>query len=193
MKIYKRGRDKFNKYKKLLNLLVTLVNIMPLNIRMKKMEKIRYKQGIYWIARRYILLKSLSNKVGDNVSIHEGVFLKNLFNLSLGNNVSIHPMCYIDSIGGISIGNDVSIAEGVSLISFEHKFNDINSCIKDQGLELKKIIISNNVWIGAKATILSGVKIGSGAIIAAGAVVTKDVEENSIVGGIPAKIIKMRY
>ena len=77
-------------------------------------------------------------------------------------------------------------------MSEEHIYIDRNLPIKDQGKTYAPVTIKDNVWIGAKATILSGVTIGTGAIVGAGAVVTKDVPENSIVAGVPARIIKNR-
>ena len=137
------------------------------------------------------MLKTLAD-IGDNVSINPNIYIFNPENLSIGNNVSIHPMCYIQASGGIKIGNDVSIAHGVTLLSESHRFSNLNIPIKDQGLDYKETIIQSNVWIGAKASILAGVTVKSGSIIGAGAVVTKEVEEYSIVGGVPAKVIKSR-
>jgi acetyltransferase-like isoleucine patch superfamily enzyme len=101
-------------------------------------------------------------------------------------------MCYVDATGGIAIGNDVSIAHGTSIMSTTHKYENIDIPIKDQGFNSSKTVIRNNVWIGAKATILSGILIESGSIVAANAVVTKDIAKNTVVGGVPAKIIKER-
>jgi len=86
----------------------------------------------------------------------------------------------------------VSIAHGTSILSEEHKYSDLNQNIKDQGCELKETIIENNVWIGAGCRILAGSHIESGSIVAAGAVVKKRVKANSIVGGVPARMIKSR-
>ena len=80
----------------------------------------------------------------------------------------------------------------VNLMSENHNFSELNSSIKSQGIARSFILIEDNVWIGVNSTILPGVTIGSGSIIAAGAVVTKDVPKNTIVGGIPAKIIRSR-
>ena len=187
-----RGRDKFAKYKEIIKVLAKLYAILPESTRLRKMEKLRRKTGNIALGKRYALLSTLAKKIGDNVAIFSDVYIKNVHLLEVGNNVSFQPMTYIDAVGGIKIGNDVSLAEGVSLFSFNHgyKINDIS--IKNQPLELSQIIIENNVWIGAKATILAGVHIKSGSIIGAGAVVTKDVEENCIVGGVPAKVIRKR-
>lgn len=103
----------------------------------------------------------------------------------LGRNVKL--FCYYDEI---VIGEGVIIAEGAKMISHNHKYSNIKTPIKNQGYVGAKIIINDGVWIGFDAKILPGVEIGKGAIISAGAVVTKDVAEYSVVGGVPAKVIK---
>lgn len=105
----------------------------------------------------------------------------------LGRNVKL--FCYYEAI---VIGEGVIIAEGVKIISHNHTYSNINIPINSQGYEAAKIIINDGVWIGFDAKILPGVEIGKGAIISAGAVVTKDVAAFSVVGGVPAKMIKSR-
>ena len=139
---------------------------------------------------RYILLKNLCKSCGNNVSIHQNVFIYGFENLSFGNNVSIHPMNYIDANGEIIIGNNVSIAHSSTLISTNHSYNDITVPIKYNPITYAPIFIHDDVWIGCGCRILSGVKIYSRSIIAAGAVVNKDVQAKSIYGGVPAKYIK---
>ena len=187
-----RGREKFKKIKWFLNIYIFLLNFIPNKLLKYKLELIRNLRGNLGIVLRYCLIKCLAKKCGDNVVIKENVYLNEVENMSFGNNVSIHPMCYLDAQGGIEIGDDVSIAEKTNIISFEHNFKNTEIPIKDQGLILKKVVIKNNVWIGCSATILAGVEIDSGSIVGAGAVVTKQVSKNVIVGGVPAKIIKAR-
>jgi acetyltransferase-like isoleucine patch superfamily enzyme len=111
----------------------------------------------------------------------------------LGDNVGIGARCIFqcDTI----IGNKVAIAPNVAFLnSDEHNFNVIGKMIWDSGCgEKYQIIIEDDVWIGCGAIILTPVKIGRGSIIAAGSVVTKDVERYSIVAGCPAKLIKWRF
>ena len=187
-----RGRDKFYKYKKAIDLIGFFLKFIPHRIKLFLFNQTRMVQGNVGLVIRYVLLKKLAKSIGDNVSIHPSVYIFHAEELDIGNNVSIHPMCYIEAQGGIKIGNDVSIAHAVTLLSGNHIYSDINTPIKDQGMSFSKTEIENNVWIGAKASILAGVKISSGSIIAAGAVVTKNTEINSIVGGIPASLIKYR-
>lgn len=112
--------------------------------------------------------------------------------IKIGANCTIHPFCVLLGEGGITIGNDVRIAATTIIASVNHIFKDRNIPIWKQGMNAKGIKIGNDVWIGANCTILDGVTIGNGAVIAAGAVVNKDVEENSIVGGVPSRLIKYR-
>lgn len=107
-------------------------------------------------------------------------------NIQVGNKVFINSGCTFQDQGGIYIKNNVLIGHNVTLVTLNHDLNPH----KRGNLYPKKILINDNVWIGSGATILPGVEIGEGTIVAAGAVVTKDVPPNVIVAGIPAKIIK---
>ena len=187
-----RGREKFDKAKGIINLLVRFYLLFPKKARIKLFTHHRNTKGNKGMVIRYALLKTLAANVGENVTIKDDVYLLNPSGLSIGDNVSIHPFCYLECIGGVTIGNDVSIAEGTSIISFEHNYENTSIPIKDQGITRKAIRIANDVWVGAKAILLGGVTVEEGAIIAAGAVVTNDVKKYSIVGGVPAKEIKTR-
>lgn len=90
------------------------------------------------------------------------------------------------------IGDNVMMAPEVVILTLGHYYNDINTPINCQGDFASKVIIENNVWIGIRSIILLNVRIGEGAIVGAGAVVTKDVPPWSVVGGVPAKVIKWR-
>ncbi|MHB9292830.1 putative 2,3,4,5-tetrahydropyridine-2,6-dicarboxylate N-acetyltransferase [Hollandina sp. SP2] len=107
-------------------------------------------------------------------------------NIRIGRNVFINSGCRFQDQGGISIGDGVLIGHNVVLATLNHDL----APEKRATLHPAPIVIGTDVWIGASAIILPGVTIGDGAIIAAGAVVTKDVPANTIVGGVPAKIIK---
>lgn len=186
------GREKFKKYKKIIKILTGLVKILPISWRKKLFEHYRKMKGNKGVLIRYILIKTLAKSCGDNVVIYPDTYIFNIQNLQLGDNVSIHPMCYIEcgEEGSISIGNNVSIAHATTILAVNHQYVDEQVPIKYQPLLSKNNIIEDDVWIGAKTTILAGVKIEKRSIIAAGAVVTKDVMTHTIVAGVPAKAIK---
>ena len=110
----------------------------------------------------------------------------------IGNNVGISANAFIGARGKLIIGDDTIIGPGVSIHSENHIYDDIKTLIRLQGEKREGISIGKNCWIGSKVVILDGVTIGDGCVIAAGAVVTKDIEENSVVGGVPAKVLKKR-
>ncbi len=92
----------------------------------------------------------------------------------------------------IVIGNDCLFADSVHLYDHDHNFSDTDIPIAKQGYTSASILIGNNVWLGAKVTVLKGVKIAEGVIVGANSVVTKDLPPFSICGGVPAKVIKFR-
>ncbi len=104
----------------------------------------------------------------------------------IGRNVFINHACSFLDMGGITIEDDVLIGPKVSLLTEDHPVEPS----KRQQLGVKPISIKRNVWIGAGATILPGVTIGENSVVAAGALVNKDVPANTVVGGVPAKMIK---
>ena len=93
-------------------------------------------------------------------------------------------------IGPVSIGNHVNLAQGITVTALNHNFEDTEKRIDEQGVSTTPVVIDDDVWIGANAVILPGVHIGNHCVVAAGAVVTKDVPPHSLVGGVPAKIMK---
>ena len=94
-------------------------------------------------------------------------------------------------IGPVDIGSHVNLAQGITVSALNHNFSDTNKRIDEQGVSTNQVTIEDDVWIGANAVILPGVTIGEHCVVAAGAVVTKDVPPHSLVAGVPAKVIKM--
>jgi acetyltransferase-like isoleucine patch superfamily enzyme len=90
----------------------------------------------------------------------------------------------------VCIGNHVNLAQGITVTALNHNFADSSRKIDEQGISTKPVVIGDDVWIGANAVILPGVTIGRHVVVAAGAVVTKDVPDYSLVAGVPAKEIK---
>ena len=93
-------------------------------------------------------------------------------------------------IGPVTIGSHVNLAQGITVTALNHNFSDSEKRIDEQGVSTTSVVIEDDVWIGANAVVLPGVRIGNHSVIAAGAVVTKDVPPHSIVAGVPAKVIK---
>jgi acetyltransferase-like isoleucine patch superfamily enzyme len=147
-----------------------------------------------------IQIKALCLKgiyIGDNVSIHSGsiidcigVLNKIGEGLKIGNNVGISSNCFLQIRGTVEIGNDVIMGPNVSIFSENHNYGNDLLPISKQGVTRKGVTIEDGVWLGTRSIILDGVTVGKNSIIAAGSVVNKDVEEGTIVGGIPAKFIK---
>ena len=166
---------------------------MPLWFICLLLRKYRYGESKLSYKIRYICYKILCKSIGENVKISPGVFITYPENIIIGNNVSINEFSIISGFGGIKIGNDVSIAHGCSILSSSHPYNNNQIKIREGELLKKEVIIGNNVWVGAGVTILYGKNIGNGVVIGAGSVVTKDIPDNSVCVGIPAKVKKERF
>jgi acetyltransferase-like isoleucine patch superfamily enzyme len=167
-----------------------LNSLLPPFLNRSLLRFFRRTSGKLGLLIRYILIRNLARECGDNVSIHPNVYLFNVEHISFGDNVSVHPLCYIEGVGELSIGDNVSIAHNSSIMTTNHGWSDTSKPIKYNEQTNSKVIINSDVWVGCGCRILSGVEVGSRSIIAAGAVVVKNIEPNSIVGGIPAKVIK---
>lgn len=93
-------------------------------------------------------------------------------------------------IGPVIIGSHVNLAQGITVTALNHNFEDSEKRIDEQGVSTSAVVIEDDIWIGANAVVLPGVTIGHHSVVAAGAVVTKDVPPHSLVAGVPAKVIK---
>lgn len=184
------GRSIFFKLGGMFDLTAWLISFLPHSFRKWLFWINRNTGGNVGILIRYLLLKYLACQCGRNVSIHQYVIIENIETISFGNNVSIHPFCYLEGKGGIEIANEVSIAHASSIMSTNHTWLLTDVPIKYNPVSLEKVTISDGVWIGCGARILAGVTIGNRAVVAAGAVVNKNVDNCEIVGGVPAKHIK---
>jgi acetyltransferase-like isoleucine patch superfamily enzyme len=178
-------------------------------------------QGSLFIGKRVTIKHKKSISLGSNVTIKdncyinalsiEGVFIGNNFSLGrssiiectgvlselgsslhIGNNVGISSRLFMSVRGQISVGDNTIFGPNVSLISENHNYKNPDVLIRFQGTNRRGISIGNDCWIGANAVILDGVSIGDGAVVASGAIVTKDVLPLTVVAGVPAKIISVR-
>jgi len=137
----------------------------------------------YWRCKGY--------NFGDNLFIARNVYFQGKVKIAAGSHIANN--CLMNgSTAGIYIGEKVMIAPNCVLAAFDHGYSDLNVPMLDQKWESAPIIIENDVWIGANSTITKGVTIGKGAIVGGNSIVTRDVEEYMIVGGVPAKVIGSR-
>lgn len=124
--------------------------------------------------------------------IYPGVFLTHTYGISAGEKLSINTGAIIDGRGGITIGRGVMIGPYAVVTSSGHNLHQMERPMTDVDHELRALEIGDDVWIGAHAVIRGGIKIGPGAVVAAGAVVVSSVEPFTIVGGVPARMIGSR-
>lgn len=117
-------------------------------------------------------------------------FSKYGIGLKMGNNSAVGRFTEFGAAGGIEIGNDVIMGSYVSFHSENHNFTDTSKLIREQGVTSRGIKIGNNVWVGAKVTFLDGCVVGNHCVVAAGAVVSGTFPDYSVIGGIPAKVLK---
>lgn len=148
----------------------------------------------------YVYLNALGKQaleLGDNVKIgaYSRLIISTSFNdigafIKIGDNVGLGEFAYLGGAGGLEIGADCIIGQYLSCHPENHHFEKNNQLIRHQGVHRQGIHIGRNCWIGAKVTVLDGVTIGDNCVIAAGAVVTKNMPANSLIGGVPAKVIR---
>jgi len=134
-----------------------------------------------------------SIKIGRRCLIHPGAMLLPYDGfIVLGDDCSVNPYAILYGHGGLSIGNGVRIATHTVLIPANHIYADPDTPIFRQDVTMEGIVIEDDVWVGCNVTILDGVRIGKGCVIAAGSVVTKSAEPYTVLAGCPARPIKKR-
>lgn len=183
------GKNTFEKIKQIHKNLV--LKRKSIKIEYVKKKRLSYKK---------ILLKRKGIKIGEHVIFEYVDFmgsavidpfcrLQGVPKITIGNNVYINANCHF--LGEIFIGDHVQIGPQTIIWGRDHKIRK-NDLIKNQGHVNKPVKIGNDVWLGARVTVLKGVNIGEGAVIGAGAVVTKDIPPYAIAVGNPARVIKYR-
>lgn len=171
-------------------------------------KNVKVRHGYQLVAGKNLILEDNVNinalsangiKLGDHVSIARdsillctGIISIKGIGITIGDRTGINARAYLAGQGGITIGDDVIMGPNVYIFSENHNFSNLQVKIKDQGFTKQPVIIGNNCWLGAGVTILAGVNIGDGCVIAAGSIVTKSFPSNSVIAGVPAKAIKSR-
>jgi len=148
-----------------------------------------------------VIIDGLSREgveIGDNstigpYSIVRSSLLSHLGKgLRIGSQSSLDAYSFVGAGGGVWIGDRVIMGQHISFHSENHNFESVDQPIKDQGITALGIVIENDCWVGSNVTFLDGIRVGTGCVIAAAAVVTKDIPPYSIAAGTPARVIKTR-
>lgn len=155
-------------------------------------------RGLHRVFCEPLIKKSFEN-CGSNVRVPKGCEFSGIENVSIGNNIALGSgLKVLTTRAKVSIGNDVMFGPNVTIITGDHRIDILGRPMISLTDEDKlpendqDVILEGDNWIGANTTILKGVRIGYGAVVAAGVVVTKDVPPYSIVGGVPATVLKYR-
>lgn len=184
------GRLAFRKFRGPIQLLSKALCLVPapgLSLLWSAADLLPGKPGILL---RYCIAKRRARVCGDNVLIESNVEIRGWDQLELGDNVSIRRGCYVEAGGGVKIGDNVSIAHQSSIVTENHTWDDPTTPIKYNPIRLGRVEIQEDVWIGCGCRVLAGVSVASRSVVAAGAVVTRDVPGHSVVAGIPARVVK---
>lgn len=170
-------------------------------VRIRSRRRLSLGRGVTFGHHSYVdALSTDGVRLGDNTSLGRNTRIECTGSLHhvgrgirVGDNVGLGSDCLYGCAGGIDIGDDTIVGNFVTFHSENHAVDDREILIRLQGVTHQGISIGSNCWIGAKATILDGVRLGDGAVIAAGAVVRSgSYEGNAVYGGVPAKLIKRR-
>lgn len=167
---------------------------------MQKLKNNRFIRGIYFLYNNYFgAARNEFGYIADNVIINPPYNFGNKKNIFIHENVGIGPNSFISATnakcvfkGNSAIAEDFTVHTGNHANIIGMMVSDITEANKPKGYD-KDVIIEKDVWIGCRVTLLSGVHVGRGSIIAAGAVVSKEVAPYSIFGGVPAKFIKFKW
>jgi acetyltransferase-like isoleucine patch superfamily enzyme len=173
-----------------------IVAIEP-NVRIRYADEVRLGRGVYLDEGVYLHALPNGIAIGEDTYImnHAELHVYNFRNLPhagivIGKNCLIGEFNVLRGQGGIAIGNNVYTAPHVQILAVNHVYSDPSRPIVEQGITAQGIVIEDDAWIGAGAIILDGVRVGRGAVVAAGAVVSQDVPAHTVVGGVPAQVIK---
>ena len=166
-------------------------------VRIRFANHVRLARGVYLDEGVYLHALPHGIEIGENTYVmhHAELHVYNFRDLphagiKIGKNCLISEFTVLRGQGGITIGDNVYTSPFVQIVAVNHVYDDPNRPIIEQGITAQGIVIEDNAWIGSSAIILDGVRVGKGAVVAAGAVVSKDVPPHTVVAGVPAKVIK---
>lgn len=166
-------------------------------VRLRFADQIHLGRGVYLDQGVYLHACPQGISIGDNSFVMHGAVL-HVYNfrelphafIRIGRDSLIGELNVLRGQGGITIGDRVYTAPLVQLLAVNHVYDDPARPMVEQGITAAGIVVEDDVWIGAGAIVTDGVTIGRGAVVAAGAVVTADVPAHTVVGGIPARVLK---
>lgn len=167
------------------------------NVRLRFADYIRLHHGVYLDEGTYLHACPQGIEIGENTIVMHGAVL-HVYNfrdmphsgIKIGRDSLIGEYSVIRGQGGVTIGNRVYTSPFTQIIAVNHVFDDPSLPFVDQGITAEGIVIEDDVWLGANSVITDGVRVGKGAVVAAGAVVTKDVPPHTVVGGVPARLLR---
>jgi acetyltransferase-like isoleucine patch superfamily enzyme len=167
------------------------------NVRLRYASLIRLGKGAYLDENVYIHACPQGVEIGSGTLVMHGSVL-HVYNfrglphafIRIGKDSLVGEYSVIRGQGGVTIGDRVYTSPGTQIIAVNHVFNDPQRPFVEQGITAEGIVIEDDVWLGSNCVITDGVRVGKGAVVAAGAVVTRDVPSYTVVGGVPAKVIR---
>ena len=173
------------------------VSAIEAGVRIRFADQVHLGRNVYLDERVYLHACPQGIRIGDNSLVMYGSVL-HVYNfrdlphsfIRIGRDSLIGEYNVLRGQGGITIGDRVYTATQVQILAVNHVFDDPDTPIVEQGITAEGIVIEDDVWIGSGAIITDGVRVGQGAVVAAGSVVTKDVPPHTVVGGIPARVLK---
>jgi acetyltransferase-like isoleucine patch superfamily enzyme len=166
-------------------------------VRIRFASNIRLGRGVYLDRGAYLHACVNGIALGSGTFVMHGAVL-HVYNfrdiphsgISVGRNCLIGEYSVLRGQGGITIGDNVYTAPHVQMLAVEHVHDDPSRPVVDQGITAQGIVVEDDAWIGAGALILDGVRVGKGAVVGAGAVVTRDVPPHAVVAGVPAEVVR---
>lgn len=166
-------------------------------VRLRFASHIRLGQGVYLDENVYIHACPDGVQIGAGTLVMHGAVL-HVYNfrdlphafIKIGRDSLVGEYSVIRGQGGVTIGDRVYTSPGTQIIAVNHVFDDPERPFVEQGITAQGIVIEDDVWLGSNCVITDGVRVGKGAVVAAGAVVTKDVPPHTIAAGVPAKVIR---